>query len=458
MSLNSNQLNATIARGEDSHHQFKRDLANTKSLAAELAAFANMGSGLLLVDVADDGTIVGLTTSDIARLKQLLSSAASQRVKPPLNPITTNVQTEHGLIMLIEVPEGLSKPYVDTHGRIWVKTGADKRQLSAREEMQRMFQQSGLLQADQQVATSANLDNIDLTEFSNYFERRCGKPVASMGMPLDRLLQNLNLSRNGSPNLTGMLLFGKWPRPLLPTFIVAAVAFPGTVLHDSHYQDSQDIEGTLAEQYEHSLAFIKCNLHHVQGNHSFNSPGQMEIPLAAFEEILVNALVHRDYLISATIRLLIFVDRVEIISPGHLPNHLNTEQIRFGLSNLRNPALASHAFHILPYRGLGSGIKRATDAWQQIEFIDDWQGNQFHVILKRPAVQLGGVNQANEGVSEGVNALLERIKQTPSLRTTALASLLSTSPKNVERWIKQLRTDGCIEFVGSPKTGGYHCV
>lgn len=80
----------------------------------------------------------------------------------------------------------------------------------------------------------------------------------------------------------------------------------------------------------------------------------------------------------------------KITSPGHLPNHLDTEQIRFGLSNLRNPALASHAFHILPYRGLGSGIPRAIEEWPQLEFIDDRRGNQFRVIIWRPDVQLEG--------------------------------------------------------------------
>ena len=105
-----------------------------------------------------------------------------------------------------------------------------------------------------------------------------------------------------------------------------------------------------------------------RGNQGFNSPGLLEVPEDAFEELLVNALVHRDYFVSTPIRLLIFSDRVEIISPGHLPNHLDVEQIRFGISNLRNPALASHAFYILLYRGIGSGIPRALATWRDIEF------------------------------------------------------------------------------------------
>ena len=138
------------------------------------------------------------------------------------------------------------------------------------------------------------------------------------------------------------------------------------------------------------IAFIKRNLRHVQANQGFNSPGRLEVPEEVFEEVMVNALVHRDYFINAPIRLLIFADRVEIISPGHLPNHLDIEQIRFGLSNLRNPALASHAFHILPYRGLGSGIPRALDAWPKLELIDDRRGDQFKVIIRRLGQQLGG--------------------------------------------------------------------
>ncbi len=156
------------------------------------------------------------------------------------------------------------------------------------------------------------------------------------------------------------------------------------ILHDSHYLDSEDIDGNLPEQYRRSIAFIKRNLHHIQGDQGFNSPGQLEVPVVVFEELLVNALVHRDYFISAPIRLLVFANRIEIISPGHLPNHLDIEQIRFGLSNLRNPALASHAFHILPYRGLGSGIPRATAAWPAIDLLDERRANQFRVVIHRP--------------------------------------------------------------------------
>ena len=103
-----------------------------------------------------------------------------------------------------------------------------------------------------------------------------------------------------------------------------------------------------------------------------------------FEELLVNALVHRDYLVSAPIRLFIFDNRIELVSPGHLPNNLTVEKIRAGISNIRNPILVSYvAKGLLPYHGLGSGIKRALDAWPQIDFVDDRDGSQFVATVHR---------------------------------------------------------------------------
>lgn len=144
---------------------------------------------------------------------------------------------------------------------------------------------------------------------------------------------------------------------------------------------------------------------------------------------------------------------MEIISPGHLPNHLDAEQIRYGLTNLRNPAMASHAFHLLPYRGLGSGIPRAMAAWPEIELIDDRRGNQFKVIVRRPAQQTG---ELNEGVNEGVARLFAQIKKGPGLRAPMLAVQMNTSVKNIERWLQQLKDQQKVEFRGAPKTGGYY--
>jgi ATP-dependent DNA helicase RecG len=380
--MDTQTLLDALRRGEDSRQQFKVDVTNVDALAAELVAFANAAGGRLIIGVDDRGEVRGLTRDDIARLNQLVSNAASQAVRPPINPLTDNVATDQGLVMVVTVAPGLNRPYMDGKGRIWVKSGADKRQVTAREEMQRMFQDAGLIQAEAVPVAGAAVADLDLLLLRDYLERRYGLPLDTEDLP--RLLENLDLARNGVPNLAGLLLFGRRPQRFKPAFMVKAVAFAGTGIHETAYRDSEDIEGAMPNLYKAAHGFVLRQLRRLQRGQGVNSPGLLEVPAIVFEELLVNALIHRDYFISAPIRLLVFDDRIEIISPGHLPNHLTTAQVRYGVSNMRNPILASHGAYLLPYRGIGSGILRAYAAYPDIELIDDRDGRQFKAVVTRP--------------------------------------------------------------------------
>jgi len=273
---------------------------------------------------------------------------------------------------------------MDNQARIWVKAGADKRHVTAREEIQRMFQATGLIYAEESLIPSTTLQDIQRVRLAEYFENRYQQTLEESGLPLAQIIKSLHIGNGQQLNLAGLLLFGKNPQQFRPAFMVKAVYIDGTNIASQHYRDSEDIEGSLIAQYEKSLAFITRNLHRLQAGQGVNSLGKLEIPEIALQEVLVNALIHRDYFISAPIRILMFTDRVEIVSPGHLPNHLTIEQIRFGLSNMRNPIIASHATRLMPYRGLGSGIPRALESYAFIQFIDDRAGNQFKVIMQRP--------------------------------------------------------------------------
>lgn len=376
-------LMTILAQGEDSEHQFKKNITNAESLAAEMVAFSNGSGGKILVGVADDGLIVGLTKEDIHRLNQLISNVASQNVRPAINPTTQNMLTGNGLILIIDVPAGINKPYQDSTGVFWVKNGADKRKATSREEIQRLFQSSGLLHADESPANGLTIADIDMDYFRDFFLRRYRESLDSQDLPLAQTIQNLNLGRNGVLNIAGALIFGNNPSVRLPAFIVKAGCFPGNSIAVERYIDSRDIKGKLADVFQQAVSFILANLRQVQGEQTVNSLGISEIPRIAFEEIIANALVHRDYFISAPIRIFVFEDRVEIISPGHLPNNLTIENIKAGNSNTRNPVLASFANQILPYRGYGSGIIRALSVYPSIDFIDDRNGNVFKVVFKR---------------------------------------------------------------------------
>ncbi len=377
------ELMTMLAQGEDSEHQFKKNISNEDSLAAEMVAFSNGNGGKILVGVDDKGLITGLSKEDVSRLNQLISNTASQNVKPAINPTTQNLLTENGLVLIIDVAAGINKPYQDKNGVFWVKNGADKRKATAREEIQRLFQLSGLLHADESPANGLTLADLDMDYFRTFFQRRYAVSLEDQSIPLEQVINNMNLGKNGVLNITAALLFARHPSTRLPAFIVKAGCFPGTSIAVSSYTDSRDIQGKMADIFQQTLSFIQANLRHVQGEQSVNSLGTPEIPRIALEELLANALIHRDYFIAAPIRVFVFDDRVEIISPGHLPNHLTIANIKAGNSNIRNPVLASFANQILPYRGFGSGILRALAAYPAIDLVDDRAGNLFKAVLSR---------------------------------------------------------------------------
>lgn len=382
--METEELLAIIARDEDSRHQFKADVNNASSLGAEMVAFSNSAGGLILIGVKnEDGSRSGLTRDDIGRINQIVANAATNNVRPPINPVTENILLPDGLVIVVHIEQGISKPYMDTQGFVWVKNGSDKRRVTAREELQRMFQEAALIHADETPVGGSSVAEIDQEFFDAFFEREYGERVEDQDVSRVQLLENMNLAKNGQLNICGTLLFASRPQIRLPVFIVKAVAFPGVDIEDEHYIDSQDINGKLSDVFQKVLGFVLANIRYVQNEQVFNSVGEPEIPRIVLEELIANALIHRDYFVSAPIKVLVFADRIEIVSPGHLPNNLTIENIKMGNSNVRNPILASFAPKVLPYRGLGSGIKRAIKAYPDIEFVDDRAGNTFKAIIKR---------------------------------------------------------------------------
>lgn len=381
--METTELLEIVSRGEDSKHQLKANFTNVNSLAAELVAFSNSEGGMIFIGVSDNGSFAGLVREDMGRLNQLLSNAASQSVRPPINPQSENVTTPHGLVMVVSVPQGVSKPYMDNNGAFWVKSGSDKRKVTSREEIQRMYQSARLIHGDEIPADNLTVADLDTEYFKKFFEEQIGETLENQDVPLAAILENMNLMKKEVLNVSGALLFAKNPSLRLPVFIIKAVSYPGTQVDQEHYIDSRDIKGKLADIYHQTMSFILSNIKHVQKDRGVNAPGEPEIPKSVLEELLVNALIHRDYFISAPIRIFVFQDRIEIISPGHLPNNLTIENIKRGNSNIRNPILTSFATKLLPYRGLGSGILRALRAYPDINFENDQEGNQFKAIIRR---------------------------------------------------------------------------
>jgi ATP-dependent DNA helicase RecG len=453
LAMSLKELKASVALGEDSRRQFKQDVTNADSLAAEMAAFANSEGGTIFLGVADDGTLPGLDKADVARLNQLISNAASQNVRSPLTVQSENVAVGKGrIVIVLTIPKDLDKPYFDRNGVIWLKSGADKRRVNSKEELRRLFQFSDQFHADQ-LPTRAGIDKLDKIRFRDFLRDAYNQNYPESQPELLRLLQNMSLATDeGMLNLAGVLLFAERPEWIKPLFIVKAIRYPGNAIHSTEYLDTEDFSGTLGKIFADSLAFIMRNLRKVQSGQGVNSPGVPEIPQSVFEELLVNALIHRDYLVNATIRLFIFDDRIEIISPGHLPNNLTVEKIRSGISNIRNPILVSYAAKgLLPYKGLGSGIKRALEDWPDISFTDDREGSMFIATIHRK--ELDDTGLAKKTSQKTSQKIIELMQNDPAITIADLALHIGITERAIKMQIEKQKAQGRIQRIGPDKGG-----
>ncbi|NUM43015.1 MAG: putative DNA binding domain-containing protein, partial [Leptospiraceae bacterium] len=377
--MNAIELLDIISAGETSKVQFKREIDNDDSIAAELIALSNSKGGIILFGVEDKkGTVLGLNYEQLQLYNNRIATIANEKIKPQIFLYTEVVSVPSGTaekkILVVEVSEGIAKPYKDKNGTIWIKQGSDKRRLIDNNEQVRLFQQSGILYLDEMVIPQTSIDDINLVKVEQYIKVIQKREADEKIEISEALLTNLNILKDARLTLGGLLFFAKNPQKYRPAFCIKAISFFGNSIGGTDYRSSQDIEGTIPEIFEDTMRFFKTNLYHIQAGQNFNSIGKLEVSQTALEELLQNALVHRDYSKNSPVRVMIFDDRIEIISPGTLPNSLTVENIKMGNAVVRNNLLVSYCSKLMNYRGFGSGVARALSQQPNIDLINDIEG------------------------------------------------------------------------------------
>ena len=387
--MNKEDLLELIQSGETSKVQFKRGFDNQDKIAAEIIAFANSKGGMLLFGVEDKtGEIAGLGYDEIQKIGNKVSTVANELVNPSVYVMTevilVETETEKRKILVVDVEEGIHKPYKDNNGTIWLKQGADKRKLTENSEIMRLFQQGSNLLADEMAVYGTNIKDIDERLFSDHFEREFKRPYQEKGLTYEEALRVKRVLIDGKATLAGLLFFGREPQKFKPAFTIKLVSFVGNDSACRSYRSKpEDTKGTIPEMFKQAMMFLKSSLRYTQQGQGFNSIGIPEISPIALEEILQNALVHRDYFKNAPVRVFVFDNRIEIISPGKLPNGLTVEDVKYGNPVIRNNQIVAFGIQTLPFSGLGTGLKRALEIQPDIELINDIEGELFIAKIPR---------------------------------------------------------------------------
>ena len=377
------ELQQRIEKWEDLHTEFKRGPIRPEELAASLVAFANTDGGQIIFGVTEERQVIGVENPD--EWMRTVDNVALNNCEPPLTVIQETVQTPEGTVVVVHIPKGDQRPYRTSRGDFFIRTTTGRRRAS-RQELLRLFQTVESLFYEETLVLRAGWEDIDVATFAQFCTRVLGETQADA----DALLGNWRLVREHEskkyPTVAALLLFGREPQKYLPYAYVTAARIPGRDPWGEP-SDRKRIEGTLFQMLEDTARFLNIHLRTAHRIRGFEPEVYPELPEKALREIVVNALVHRDYTVHAPVRIFIMDDRVEVRSPGLLPNTVTVEMIRAGLAHvLRNPLLYSFFVRAGFVTDTGNGFRRAMllvreAVGREPDILEE--GNETVVILPR---------------------------------------------------------------------------
>ncbi len=354
--MNTIELIELINKGESHHLEFKLEDENNGDFAKTIVAFANTDGGKILVGVDDTGNIRGVT--DIDKIMLRVDDIAINHCEPPITVLQESIVKDDHKVVIVHIEKGSQRPYKTKSGQYYVRSSNRCRQAS-REELLRIFQSTESLYYDELPVNRAKISDIDYFAFKSFLRDYLELNLEDEEELKNYLVNFHLLTRvSNTPTITGILFFGKEPQKFLTEGRIVCASIGGTDIGEA-VLSTNNLTGTIPKMLSDVESFFKNNLRKEHNIRDFAPESNYEIPLTALREAVVNAIAHRDYTISSPIRILIFTDRVEVHSPGTLPNTVTIESMKVGGSHvLRNPTIYNILVKMRMVTDLGSGVRR----------------------------------------------------------------------------------------------------
>lgn len=372
--MTRSQLLEMITNGENSGVEFKRDDIRPEQLAKEIVAFANFKGGRVLLGVEINGAISGITRS---QLEEWVMNAVSGRVTPQIIPYYEENEIEPGKrVAIVGVESGANKPYALGDGDrldFFIRVGSESRRAD-RDTLRRLFQASENIHFETTPVSGATWEHFDQARISGYFQliRRFKElPGEQEFASWERLLINNDYmvsTEQGKvvASVAGCVLFQKQPSRFLPAAGVNAAAFRGLEKeYDSLARERFDAPMVALPRKRHPathglledvLAFVQryTSGEMLQGARRVR---QWLYPKEVVREALLNSLIHRDWTIPTDLEVAIYSDRLEIVSPGALPNTVTVEKMKAGVRIPRNPIIMRTMQDCGYVEAMGMGVR-----------------------------------------------------------------------------------------------------
>ena len=372
--MNRAALTEMIRNGEGSGIEFKGENVRPEQLAREIVALANFKGGTILLGVEDDGTVSGVSRED---MEEWVMNVCATLVHPRLIPYYEEVAAEDVKVALVSVDMGIAKPYVVRHnGRedIYIRIGSTSR-LATREEQVRLFQSGGILHVEILPVPRATFGTLDIRRLKDYF----GRVRKMTALPTDDqewtdLLVNMEYMTkpDSTPpvcTIAGLVLFGRQPKRYLYQAGLMWSVFAG---RDKDYdaRDRATLDGPLVGLWDDrglqqedgllDMVMSKVRQHASReglGENYLTRKITWDFSPEAVREAVLNAFAHRDWSRPAHIEVSLYENRMEIVSPGALPNHVTVERMKLGLRMPRNPILVQTLRDYGYVEQMGMGVR-----------------------------------------------------------------------------------------------------
>ena len=451
-----------IEQGESKTIEFKEKLPKNNSIVKTVIAFSNTSGGKLIIGVSDDKEIVGILDEDIFTLQDKVVSLIFDSCHPNILPEIYTINVEGKILLVIEIFRGNLLPYyLKSKGKLegtYVRVGSSNR-LTEEKMLAELERQRIHRSFDEEANIEYSLENLELETIYDAFSK-IGKVCDMEKLRNLKLITSLNDKYVSSNAL--LIALGK-----LDNVQIKCARFKGTTMES--FIDKKEFIGTLFEMLEKSMEFLQNHLHLSATIEGLQRTESYEIPLSALREIILNAIIHRDYTRNSDIKIAIYDDIVEIISVGGFVNGLTIDDIGNGRSELRNKVLAN-LFRELGYiESWGSGIGRVRTMCLEsgVDFELTEQGTFVQAHFIRPKMtekvsQIANLEQKTTendrkrpNTTEYDRIVIGYIKKNKAVNRSEAKVLLGIGETKIKEIFNDLIEKGLIVRVGAGRSTHY---
>lgn len=441
---------------ESSKLEFKEKIPANDQIIKTIIGFCNQKGGKLIIGIDSNKNIIGIPNDDIQKIMEFINKSIYEASCPPIVPLVYVQRIADKIVLIIEVSSGMNKPYYRKSEGLdrgtYIRLGRSTLRATS-DIIEELKWQSRGRTFDMMPVYHASKEDLDIKKINDFLNSRKTTKINKL---TDEILYSYHLVLEEHSSIYcsvgGMLLFGKNPQKFFPESMIICTHFAG--ISGRNVLATLDCNGTLFEQFETAYNFVISKLERsflIKKNPKRKE--KLEIPENAIREIVLNAIVHRNYHINGPSKIAIYDNRVEIFSPGIFPGPIDVYNLSKGLTYIRNNVICK-VFREAGYiEKLGSGFQTLFCSYEKEKLPTPQviEGENFvKCVLPRKSYISKSFENSND--SQKILHLFSFAKE---ISTSDVMEALNVSRATAVRRLAEMINQGFLLQIGEGKATRY---